>query len=314
MVYMFTEKNLNKINLIVWIWWNINIEFIKKLLNLWIKEFYTWFIPEYWINKYWYDISPNRRYSNIYQLQSFNDLIFLSKFLRKLWTKVFFTLNEHNYSKDWFEFIKNIIEEVNEYVDWYIIANYALLEYLKDKWKEIHISWEMCVLNNYTIDLLVENNVTRIIFPRNISLLEIESITEYRNKNYKNLELELFINDSLLYTCWLCTSFHWEEKYIFCRDEWANLRTLIEYYKNSKEKIFIDSNSEIRNRNCSLCFIKRFIDIWINSFKIPGRTWKENILEKIVELKKYLSDTEYKWKIELKEYNNCKLNNCMYEI
>jgi collagenase-like PrtC family protease len=59
----------------------------------------------------------------------------------------------------------------------------------------------MCVLNNYTIDFLVENNVTRIIFPRNISYYEIEEIAEHRNKHHKDLELELFINDSLLYTC-----------------------------------------------------------------------------------------------------------------
>jgi hypothetical protein len=42
-------------------------------------------------------------------------------------------LNEHNYSKDGFELVKNIISEVNDYVDGYIIANYTLLEFLKDK-------------------------------------------------------------------------------------------------------------------------------------------------------------------------------------
>jgi hypothetical protein len=306
----------NNINLIAWIWWEINIDFIKKLLLLWVKEFFIWFVPNYWIEKYWFDISPNRRYSSDFQIKTFKDFIFLSKLLRKFWAKVYFTLNDHNYSKDSFKFIERLIDDTNEYVDGYIIANFALLELLQGKWREIHISWDICTLNNFALDFFVENNVSRVILPRNITLLEIEKIAEYRNKNHSNLELELFINDSLLYTCWLCTSFHWEENYIFCRDKKANTRTLIDYNNKKKVDIKIDVDTEIIAMNCSLCFMWKFIDLWIDSYKIPWRTgelW--SVIKRIVELKKYLSDKPvYNWKVILEEYNWCNFKNCMYEL
>jgi hypothetical protein len=50
-----------------------------------------------------------------------------------------------------------MVEDTKEYVDGYIIANYALLQYLKNLNKEIHISGDNCVLNNYTIDFLAQN-------------------------------------------------------------------------------------------------------------------------------------------------------------
>jgi formate-dependent nitrite reductase cytochrome c552 subunit len=119
-----------------------------------------------------------------------------------------------------------------------------------------------------------------------------------------------------LYTCWLCTSFHWKENFIFCRDEKANERTLIEYNKeNTERKIIIDWVTQVRNKKCSLCYIKRFLEIGINSFKIPWRTWKQDIIERVIELKQYISKkSDYNWKIVLDEYNDCKLNNCMYEL
>jgi len=306
----------NNINLIAGIWWKINIPFIKKLLLLWVKEFFIWFVPDYWVWKYWFDLSPNRRYSSDFQIKTFKDFIFLSKLLKRFWAKIFFTLNDHNYSIESLELIERIINDTKEYVDGYIIANYALLELLKNIWKEIHISWDICTLNNYTIDLFVENNVSRVILPRNITLLEIEQIAKYRNDNHKHLELELFINDSLLYTCWLCTSFHWEEKYIFCRDKDANTRTLINYNDNKKIPIKIDVDSEIIDMNCSLCFMWKFIDLWIDSFKIPWRTWElQLVIKRIVELKKYISKKwMFNWKVVLEEYNNCNFKKCMYEV
>lgn len=316
MVYMSTEKNLNRINIIIWIGRDYNIDNIKKLLLLWVREFYIWFVPDYWLKEYWYEISPNRRYSSDCQINSFKEFIILTKFLRKVGAKVFFTLNEHNYSKKWFSFVEKMILEVKDYVDGFIIANYALLELLNDLWKEIHISSEYCILNNHTVDYFVENKATRLIFPRNISYYEIEEIVKYRNIHHKDLELEIFINDSLLYTCWLCTSFHWEDNFIFCSQKKSNARTLVEYKdKYSETAIKIDSMSDVINKNCSLCFLKRFIDIWINSFKIPWRTWRQDMVKRVIEVKQYISNkTNYNWKIILEEYNDCKLNKCMYEL
>ena len=306
----------NNVNLIVWIWWKVNIEYIKKLLWLWVREFFVWFVPTYWSEKFSYEISPNRRYSSDFQVHNFKDFLLLTKILKKYDSKVYFTLNDHNYSNKNFKYIKKIIEDTKDYIDWYIIANYALLWYLKNMDKEIHISWDNCVLNNYTIDFMVANGISRVILPRNITLEEIEEIALYRNKNYKKLELELFVNDPLLYNCWLCTSFHWEENYIFCLDKKANIRTLISYDSEIKDIwINIDVNKETEDKNCSLCFLNKFVDLWINSYKIPWRTWKlDKVIKRVAKIKLYLKNNKFSKDIILKEFDNCKKNECMYEI
>lgn len=323
-IYYYKKITLliKMINLIVWLWWKIDYIYITKLLNLWVREFFVWFIPEYWTKIYWFDISPNRRYSQEFQINTFWEFIILTKFLKKYWSKVYFTLNEHNYSNENYIYIKKILSEVEVYVDWIIIWNYWLLEYLnwnyKNKWIKIHISWDNFVLNKYSFDFLVKNWADRIIFPRNIILDEINEITIHRNINYPNIELELFIGDSLLYNCWLCTFFHWNEEFNFCVDEKLNSRK-INYSKNWNSAYFnIWFDKDINNRDCSLCFLNHFIDIWINSFKIPWRTWKsEFLINKIIEIRKYFTENTFKqnWnKIILKEYNNCWLKKCVYEV
>lgn len=301
-------------NLIVGIWWKLDVNHIKKLLLLGVREFFIGYIPDYWVQTFWYALSPNRRYAKEFQVSTFQDFVFLSKLLKKSGAKVFFTLNDHNYSQEGFVFLERVIADTKSYVDGYIVANVWLLSLLKDSWKEIHISGDSCVFTPSSLEFYVENGATRVILPRNITLDEIREIALFRNNNFPNLELEVFVNDSLLYTCWLCTSFHGEEDYIFCRDPEANIRNIVHTKTWEVSPILFDVNSEIISKNCSLCFLKNFLYWGINSFKIPGRTWELNqLIKRVIELKSYVKTIEPTSQYHREEYNHCWYNHCMYE-
>lgn len=167
---------------------------------------------------------------------------------------------------------------------------------------KVHISGEMPAINTMTIDLLMQYGITRIIFPRRMSIADMEScIQKYGSK----LEYESFIlNESCVYTGAFCNSIHCDELRNACylpydfsllKDNENDFHLFYRYLqmvrsRNSKSENIRVEKHDIGDSGCGLCFIKKLCEIGITTLKVAGRGKEvNNLIEDITSIKKALS-------------------------
>ncbi len=223
-------------------------DIIDKYYNLWIKEFFIWYNPPYWHQKYWFEFSPNGRFWENEQITSYDTFEKAVKYVKNLWAEIFLTVNFRYYTDDTMPLIEKIINDAIEVgISWFIVWSPELLEYLASiwyKWK-INISTILSLYNEDAIEFLIwyakelNLNINRIILPREVTLKEIKYLTS----KFTNLKFEVFGHwDYCRYANWLCLA---EHKY-FSRDicwfvikHWLKIkRTILPYFK----KIILDEN------------------------------------------------------------------------
>lgn len=221
MIWWFgiSEKEIDKTNTNVSgiIWWYSDI---------WITEFFVWYNPPYWYDKYWFEYSPNWRFWENEQITNFytlkNSVEYIHSLKKNDWTpcEVYLTVNARYYTNNSMEIIKKIIDEaISINIDWLIIWNVETLEYLAEiqyKWK-IHISTILSVYNQDDISFLYNFckdtwlYLHRVILPREVTLKEIENLTSI----FKDLDFEVFWQgDYCRYANWNCLAEHkyWENR------------------------------------------------------------------------------------------------------
>jgi len=201
---------------IVWLWFSStwkNAKDVKKyidsLVKSWAWEFFVWYNPSYWSDKFGFEVSPNGRFSEHEQVTSIETLkqIVLEVHNHKL--EIFINLNAWYYTPETMPYIERMVEEFIElWIDWIICWNISILEYLKDieySWK-INISTILAVYNKEAIRFFLENyNINKVILSREVTLKEIESIS----KEFPKMNFEVFWEwDFCRYNNWLCYAEH----------------------------------------------------------------------------------------------------------
>ena len=184
-------------------------KYIASLVEAWANEFFTGYNPNYWSNKFGFEVSPNGRFAEHEQITDFETLKAIVEEVHKYDLEVFINLNAWYYTDETMPLVKQMVEEFIEiWVDGIICWNISILEYLKEiwyKWK-INISTIMAVYNNEAIRFLLENyKINKIILSREITLKEIEElVTEFRDTQF-----EVFWEwDFCRYNNWLCFAEH----------------------------------------------------------------------------------------------------------
>jgi len=213
---------------IIWIWFtkgwkrknNIQ-EIIKRHVEQGAKEFFCWYNPPYWHNKFWFEVSPNMRFSEHEQVSDFESLKEIVNEVHKYWKKIMWNINHRYYTDVVENELKQIIDDfINVWIDGFIVSSMWILEYLEEisqwkwehwyiiNWKKIYlnISTIMCVYNTESILYLKENYpIYKIILPRELTLSEIENIVN----TFPNLLFEVFWEwDFCRYNNWLCFAEH----------------------------------------------------------------------------------------------------------
>jgi hypothetical protein len=155
-------------------------KYIKSLIEGWANEFFTWYNPDYWSDKFGFEVSPNGRFSEHEQITDIETLKLVVEEVHKYKLEIFVNLNAWYYTIETMPLIKKMVEEFNEIkIDWIICWNISILEYLKDiwyKWK-INISTILAVYNTEAIKFLLENyKINKVILSRELTLKEIENI------------------------------------------------------------------------------------------------------------------------------------------
>lgn len=201
---------------IVWLWFSTkgknakDVEkYISDLVLWWATEFFTWYNPSYWSEKFWFEVSPNGRFAEHEQITDYESLKLIVEEVHKHKLEIFINLNAWYYTEVTMPYIKQMIWEFIElWIDWIICWNIWVLEYLKlidYKWK-INISTIMAVYNTESIRFFLENYcINKVILSREITLKEIENIVT----SFPQTKFEVFgEGDFCRYNNGLCFAEH----------------------------------------------------------------------------------------------------------
>lgn len=234
--------------------------YITQLVEWGATEFFTWYNPEYWYEKFGFEVSPNGRFAQHEQITDFETLEAIVQEVHKHNFELFINLNAWYYTDVTFPYIQQMVEEFQKvWVDGIICGNISILEYLKSIGYagKINISTIMALYNTQSIAFFLENyNVNKVILSREITLKEIEKLVS----SFPQMRFEVFgEGDFCRYNNGLCYA---EHKY-GARDICTVVVNDLIYRKKFRpdfKKIILDMN--ISDLEKIGCFDDRFENIF----------------------------------------------------
>ncbi len=213
---------------IIWLWaskWWKKRNNIEKIVSSHVmnnaKEFFCWYNPPYWHNKFWFEVSTNGRFAEHEQITDYDSLQETIQEVHKHNIKIMWNIN-HRYYTDVVEkeFTMMIDDFLKAWIDGFIIGSMWALEYLDEisewtwekgyiiNWKKIqlNISTILAVYNEEAIEFLKENYpIYKVILSREVTIPEIEKIIT----KFPELIFEVFgEGDFCRYNNWLCFAEH----------------------------------------------------------------------------------------------------------
>ena len=196
---------------------------VAKFVELGAKEFFIGYVPRAWLDKFGWEIGPNRRtmgpaynYSNVSELR---DIV---KGIHDCGGTVNLAVNAHDNGADRMGMVHDMLdlfETLNP--DGYIVADPAVM-YCMKKWgitREMHISTGVGCFNSESVRFFCEEfkNITRLVIPRKLTINEMKSIID--GLKDLNLEYEVMI---IGYRCYFndedCHSIHSGKRRNLCGD------------------------------------------------------------------------------------------------
>ena len=244
-------------------------KYIESLVYSGAWEFFVWYNPNYWSEKFGFEVSPNWRFAEHEQVTDFETLKKIVEESHRHNIEIFANLNAWYYTSETMPYIERMVNEFIEiWVDWIICWNIEILEYLKSidyKWK-INISTIMAVYNKQAIKFFIENyNINKFILSREVTLKEIEELT----KEFPEMKFEVFWEwDFCRYNNWLCFAEHkyWDKD--ICTVV-VNDLIIKKRFKPDFKDIILDDNLSNQEK------IEKLNDKYISDFdKINEILWK----------------------------------------
>jgi len=259
-------------------------QYIWDLVLSGATEFFTWYNPPDWYTRFWFEVSPNGRFSEHEQITDFETLKLICEEVHNHKLELFINLNAWYYTDETFPYIEKMVKQfIDIWIDWIICWNIGILEYLKNinyKWK-INISTIMAVYNKEAIYFMLDNyNVNKVILSREITLKEIESIV----LEFPNVLFEVFWEwDFCRYNNWLCYAEHKYWSKDICTVVVNDLVIKKRFRPDFKEIIL---NNQLSNEEKINVLDDSYLDIFS---QIASTLWKLDLwFLDIDEQKKYL--------------------------
>lgn len=291
---------------------------IKLYSFLGVGEFYCGYVPLDWFEKYnvrvknWtkndLQLSLNRReirYANIASEEEILSIIDLS---HKSGIKVYVTLNAAYYAENNYPFVLDFAHALEQFgVDGLIVSDPGLI-YAIRKTSDIKIILSTCnqIASIEGVKFMQSLGVNRIVFPRHISLKELEKITNA----VPDMEYECFIlegrcvyddgNCNILHSCGSFCTENWFTQYFDSQhqrvdQEKEQLLRQNEFAYQLYTSPYINTNPQPkgwRNYGCGVCALPFILkNTKIDSIKVAGRGIDEvqkfkniSILKKVLKM------------------------------
>lgn len=276
--------------------------YIKELIDGWASEFFTWYNPSYWHDLFGFEVSPNGRFSEHEQITDLETLAQISEEIHKYKNsngetlELFLNFNAWYYSSLTFPLIERMLNEAKDLIDWVIVGNIGMLEFLKsiNFTKKINISTILAVYNKEAIRFMLENySVNKIILSREVTIKEIEEIV----KEFPQMKFEVFGEwDFCRYNNGLCFA---EHKY-WDRDICTVILDNFDVKKSSKpnyKKLILDENlsTEEKLKLLDNIYKNPFDEIWeivdnLEMWIFKNTNNQENRLKELLIQNKVLPD------------------------
>ncbi|MCR4956406.1 MAG: U32 family peptidase [Lachnospiraceae bacterium] len=245
-----------------------NAEDYIEVVKAGADEVFFGYVPTLWGDLYGIRSPMNRREVRNYNVQigGENDLFILRQLQKKYPAELTVAMNSLFYSDRQRETVMATVKELKELgFSNFIVAEEALLKCLaKEGGVNLHVSGELGEMNRglalYLKDLLVK----RIIFPRQTTILEMESITS----KVKGPEYEAFLlNEKCHFTGAYCNSLHCDELCPMCHVPYS--------LKKGNQEVPIETDGEYDGKlgesGCGLCALYRLEKAGITHLKIVSR-------------------------------------------
>ena len=257
---------------------------LKQLLELGADEIYVGYVPQKWLDTIGMEVSPNRRYVVRRQITDMNTLCRYGEMTRSYGSGFMVTLNEHYYTPMTRKMIPDILEaSMRAGATGFIVADLALLRDLAMELSGSHeliVSGEAGIYNTHSARKFVELGASRLTFPREMRLSEMESIIASLQR--ASLTFEAFIaREYCMNSSAYCLVTHgYDYRSHFCCAHSERLLYDIQSKQNNHIHLstpsgppsaeFIEAVS-ILNR-CGFCALEKLLAMGVTFLKIPGRS------------------------------------------
>jgi len=244
-------------------------KYISSLVESGAWEFFVWYNPTYWSDKFGFEVSPNGRFAEHEQVTDLETLKAIVSEVHKHKLEIFINLNAWYYTDETFPLIEKMVKDFIEiWIDGIICWNIGILEYLKsiNYSGKINISTIMAVYNREAISFLLENyKINKVILSREITLKEIEKLA----LNFPEINFEVFWEwDFCRYNNWLCFAEHKYGAKDICTIVVNDLIIKKKFRANFKEIILRENLTNEEK-------IKLLDDTYLDDFqKIASILWK----------------------------------------
>lgn len=214
-----------------------------------IKELYCGYISKEWITHFnkqhetqtvTLQISLNRRDYLTSNVTDFNELKCLCELCKFNGVKLFMTLNAAYYSESAYEFLDVWLSELETAgIEHIIVSDIGAMNYVADHYPKfgITVSCENQVINTMAVRFYKQFNPERIVFPRHITIKEMESIIA----EYPEIMFESFlISSRCIYDDGNCRCIHDIEP--ICSEAW-----ITKFYSTDGHNPSAEENRMLKN-------------------------------------------------------------------
>lgn len=307
---------------------------IENFVNEGADEFFCGIMLQDWTQRYGYAVSLNKRFDPATQFSGFGQLQKIIDKIHFLGKAVFVTFNAHAYTKEQLPLVESYLRRIAALnPDAIIVTDIALLVFIRDAGLnfKIHIGGDAGAYNSGAVRFFHKLGVTRIKFPRDMSIVEMSRVIS--ETRALGLEYEAFIMEQRCpFSGVACRGDHGLGPADFCYQTWQKFpfvrlpSDFAERYlksENGSQPEDIIPKSDIRLikkwnantaqyhmwtigglfpifkkqdhllRECGLCAIKRLKEIGVDSLKIVSRGKKvEGKLANLKVVKKVLDSPD----------------------
>jgi len=256
---------------------------LREILNGGADEIFVGYVPQSWLDRMGMEISPNRRYILERQITDLSMLRRFGEITRTYGAGFIVAINEHYYTPPGREILTEIVEaSLLAGASGFIVSDLSLIAELAKELGstyQIIASGEAGVYNTYSALKFVEHGASRLIFPREMRLSEMEAIVS--SLVHTSVEYEAFIaREFCVNSAAYCFVSHGYGRQHFCcahsnlilLDTQSQVESDVAAWFTQKysSKEFIKAHNTLHR--CGFCALDRLRDMGVRYLKIPGRS------------------------------------------